>query len=43
MNKRAPLTDADGGVRGLTTNDLAQFRLAAQALPADLHETLGMR
>ena len=43
MSKRAPLTDANGEVRALTAEDMAQFRPANQALPVDLQETLGVR
>jgi len=43
MSKRAPLTDANGEVRALTAEDMAQFRPASQALPVDLQETLGVR
>jgi uncharacterized protein (DUF4415 family) len=43
MSKRAPLTDAEGEVRELTTEDMARFRPASQALPVDLQKTLGVR
>ena len=43
MNKRAPLTDADGEVRELTAEDLAKFRPAHEVLPVALQATLGMR
>ena len=41
MSKRAPLTDANGEVRALTAEDMAQFRPASQALPVDLQAMAG--
>ncbi|MFS8975023.1 BrnA antitoxin family protein [Cupriavidus necator] len=43
MEKRAPLTDAGGEVRELTSEDVAQFRRADEALPASLRAKLGVR
>ena len=43
MGKHKALTDARGEVRELTTQDLARFKPADQALPRALQETLGMR
>jgi uncharacterized protein (DUF4415 family) len=43
MSKRTPLIDADGEVRELTAEDLAQFKPAHDVLPIELQETLGMR
>ena len=40
MNKRPPLTDAQGEVRELTAADLAKFKSAKEALPAGLYESL---
>jgi uncharacterized protein (DUF4415 family) len=38
-----PLTDADGEVRELSSEDLARFRPAGEALPASLRTKLGVR
>lgn len=43
MNKRTPLTDADGEVRELRAEDMVQFRPAGEALPQALREALGIR
>lgn len=43
MASRKPLIDADGEVRELTTEDLAKFRPAAEALPPSLIKKLGVR
>ena len=43
MASRKPLTNADGEVRELTTEDMAKFRSAANALPQSLKKKLGVR
>jgi len=43
MKKRAPLTDAAGEVRELTAEDFAEFRPAAEVLPASLLAKMGVR
>lgn len=43
MNKRTPLIDEQGEVRELTTEDLQQFKPAAEVLPATLLKKLGVR
>jgi len=43
MANRKPLTDADGEVRELTAEDLAQFKPAVEALPLSLLKKLGVR
>ena len=43
MSKRPPLTDAQGEVRELAAADFAEFRPAAEVLPAALLKTLGVR
>ncbi|MNV92476.1 hypothetical protein D3C71_1870790 [compost metagenome] len=43
MNKRTPLIEDDGEVRELSVDDLAEFRPAAEVLPAGLARTLGVR
>ncbi|GAB2472203.1 BrnA antitoxin family protein [Comamonas humi] len=43
MSKRAPLIDADGEVRELTTEDFARFRPAHEVLPPAVQAALGMR
>ncbi|HMO45404.1 MAG TPA: BrnA antitoxin family protein [Rubrivivax sp.] len=40
MSKRTPLTDAGGEVRELTAEDLAGFKPAKDALPAELYARL---
>lgn len=40
MNKAAQLTDAQGRVRELTATDLASFKPASEALPAELYADL---
>lgn len=42
MNPRAPLIDADGEVRELTTADMRKFKPAAEVLPLELQKTLGI-
>ena len=43
MNKRAPLTDADGEVRELTAADLRRFKPANQVLPPELLRVMGIK
>ena len=43
MNKRAPLTDADGEVRELTAADLRRFKPANQVLPTELLRVMGIK
>jgi len=43
MSKRAPLIDADGEVRDLTTADLRHFKPAAEVLPPDLLKVMGIK
>lgn len=43
MASRKPLIDADGEVRELIAEDMAKFRLAAEALPPSLKKKLGVR
>ncbi|MFJ4289168.1 BrnA antitoxin family protein [Cupriavidus sp. NPDC089707] len=43
MARRAPLIDAGGEVRELTSDDLEQFRPATEALPESLRTKLGVR
>lgn len=43
MTKRAPVIDADGEVRELTTADLRRFKPAAQVLPPELLKTMGIK
>jgi uncharacterized protein (DUF4415 family) len=43
MSKRAPLIDADGEVRELTTADLRHFKPAAEVLPPDLLKVMGIK
>lgn len=43
MNPRAPLIDAEGEVRELTTADMRHFKPASKALPQALQKTLGLR
>lgn len=43
MPKTRPLIDAKGEVRELTKRDLAAFRPAAEALPVELKQRLGVR
>ena len=43
MAKRKPLIDAVGEVRELSRADMARFKPARKALPADLLQKLGVR
>jgi len=43
MNKRTPLIEDDGEVRELSAEDMAEFRPAAEVLPAALARTLRVR
>lgn len=43
MKKHAPLTDKDGEVRELTSDDFRQFKPAQEVLPPALQAQLGMR
>ncbi len=43
MANRKPLIDADGEVRELTTEELAEFKPAAEAVPPSLMKKLGLR
>lgn len=43
MSKQKTLTDADGEVRELKTEDFARFKPAKDALPLALQQTLGIR
>ena len=43
MARRKPLTDADGEVRELATEDLAEFKPAVEVLPPSLVKKLGVR
>ncbi|HEY2255164.1 MAG TPA: BrnA antitoxin family protein [Variovorax sp.] len=43
MNNRAPLTDTDGEVRELSSEDLSKFKPAHEVLPPELQQTLGLR
>jgi len=43
MANRLPLTDADGEVRELDAEDLAQFKPAHEVLPPSLLQKLGVR
>ena len=43
MASRTPLTNADGGVREHTAEDMAKFRPAAEALPLSLKNKQGVR
>ena len=43
MASRKPLISADGEVREITTEDLEQFKPAAEVLPASLRRKLGVR
>lgn len=43
MAKRLPLTDIDGEVRELTTEDFKHFKAAAEVLPTELLKVLPKR
>jgi uncharacterized protein (DUF4415 family) len=43
MPSRKPLTDSDGEVRELKSEDLARFRPAAKVVPSSLARKLGAR
>ncbi len=43
MKKRAQLTHADGEVRELDADDIAQFRPAHEVLPENVQRDLGIR
>jgi len=43
MTKRLPLTDKDGEVRELTTDDFKHFRSASEVLPSELIAVLPKR
>lgn len=43
MAKRVPLTDKDGEVRELTTDDFKQFKSAEEVLPKELVSVLPKR
>lgn len=43
MASRKPLISADGEVRELSAEDMANFKPAAEVLPASLRKKLGVR
>ena len=43
MAKRLPLTDEDGEVRELTTDDFKHFKAASEVLPSELLSVLPRR